>query len=175
MDLSVQFKEKEIFNFKYLNLTNVGIIILNDLTFNIIILIWYMLYSYEIITSPNVFFVIVVSLIQNIVIFIYLISKKLTTDNIIKYFIILIILKIFPLISLYQNNKIYIDYFDIYITCYLYLIYVLIFFVIYDIILEKNASLKTIIAKDFVTYDNEDNLMNSIYDTTYNDIIKRII
>jgi hypothetical protein len=175
MDLSVQFKEKEIFNFKHLNLTNVGIIIFNDFTFNIIILIWYMLYSYEIITSPNVFFAIIISLIQNIIIFIYLISKKLTTDNIIKYFIILIILKIFPIISLYQNNKINITYFDIYITCYLYLIYILIFFVIYDIILEKNASLTTIITKDFTIYDNEKNLMSSIYDTTYNDIIKRII
>ena len=47
--------------------------------------------------------------------------------------------------------------------------------VIYDIILQKNAGLDTIITKDFVTYENENNVISSIYDTTYNDIIKRII
>ena len=150
-------------------------IILNDFTFNMIILIWYMLYNYGFISSPNVFFAIAVSLIQNIFVFFYLISKNLTTDNIIKYFIILIILKIMPLISLYLNKNMYVDYIDVYATVYLYIIYILIFFVIYDIILQKNAGLDTIITKDFVTYENENNVISSIYDTTYNDIIKRII
>jgi len=175
MDLSLQFKEKEIFNFKHITLSNIGMIILNDFTFNMIILIWYMLYSNGFISSPNVFFAIAISLIQNIFVFFYLISKNLTTDNIIKYFIILIILKIMPLISLYLNKNMYVDYIDVYATVYLYIIYILIFFVIYDIILQKNAGLDTILTKDFVTYENENNVISSIYDTTYNDIIKRII
>lgn len=175
MNFSLQFKGKEIFNLKHLNLTTVGFIILNDLTFNIIIGIWYFLYSYGFINSPNVFFALTVSLIQNIFTFIYLISKNLSTEYVIKYFIILIILKIFPLISLYLDNKFYVDYVDVYLTFYLYIIYILIFFIIYDIILEKNAGIGTIIKKDFKTYENENNIMNSIYDTTYNDIIKRII
>jgi len=175
MDLSLQFKEKEIFNFNNFNLTKIGVIILNDLTFNIIILIWYILYDYNIITSPSVFFALIVSLIQNVCIFLYLIFKNLSTENIVKYFIILIILKIIPIISFYYYGKMTIDYIDVYATVYLYLIYILIFFIIYDIILQKNVNLSNIINKDFTTYERDDNVISSVYDTTYNDIIKRII
>jgi predicted histidine transporter YuiF (NhaC family) len=105
--------------------------------------------------------------------------KKISKENIIKYFILLIVLKIFPLISLYNNDKIYINYIDVYSTFYLYLIYMLIFFIIYDIILEKNINvISDTVNKDLKTNitDNKDtSLMSSIYDTTYNDIIKQII
>jgi len=175
MDLSLQFKEKEIFNFNNFNLTKIGVIILNDITFNIIILIWYILYDYNIITSPSVFFALIVSLIQNVCIFLYLIFKNLSTEYIVKYFIILIILKIIPIISFYYYGKMTIDYIDVYATVYLYLIYILIFFIIYDIILQKNVNLSNIIIKDFTTYERDDNVISSVYDTTYNDIIKRII
>ncbi len=175
MNLSVQFKHKEIFNTD--NLSRLGIVIINDLTFNIIIYIWYLLVDFNIITSVNVFFAIMISLIQNIIIFIYLISKNISIEYIIKYFILLIILKILPIISLYNNNKIYINYIDVYITVYLYLVYVLIFFIIYDVVLEKNIGITSIVNKDLTgsNITNDDNLLNSIYDTTYNDIIKRII
>jgi hypothetical protein len=175
MELSLQFKKKELLNTKDINLTRIGVIILNDLTFNIIIFLWYTLFTNGFISSPNVFFAIIVSFIQNIFIFFYLISKNISFDYIVKYFILLIILKIIPLIELYVNDKCYINYVDVYLTFYLYLIYVLIFFVIYDIVLQKNIHINNIITKDFTVYDNENNLMSSIYDTTYNDIIKRII
>jgi hypothetical protein len=105
--------------------------------------------------------------------------KKTSKANIIKYFILLIILKIFPLISLYLNDKIYINYIDVYTTAYLYIIYILVFFIIYDIILKKNSNVMTdIIYKDLKTdiqTENDKSLISSIYDTTYNDIIKQII
>ena len=105
--------------------------------------------------------------------------KKTSQANIIKYFILLIILKIFPLISLYLNDKIYINYIDVYTTAYLYIIYILVFFIIYDIILKKNSNVMTdIIYKYLKTYiqtENDKSLISSIYDTTYNDIIKQII
>jgi hypothetical protein len=105
--------------------------------------------------------------------------KKTSKANIIKYFILLIILKIFPLISLYLNDKIYINYIDVYTTAYLYIIYILVFFIIYDIILKKNGNVMTdIIYKDLKTdiqTENDKSLISSIYDTTYNDIIKQII
>jgi hypothetical protein len=179
MNISVKFKDKEILNSNNLTFSKLGIILINDITFNLIIYIWYLIFIFGGITSINPFFALIISLLFNIGVFIYMLYKKISNENIIKYFILLIVLKIFPLISLYNNDKIYINYIDVYSTFYLYLIYMLIFFIIYDIILEKNINvISDTVNKDLKTNitDNKDtSLMSSIYDTTYNDIIKQII
>lgn len=175
MNLSIQFKKKELVNTSHFTLSALHIILLNDISFNIIIYIWYILYSYEFIKSPNPFFALSISLIQNILIFIYLLNKKNSYDDLIKYTILLIILKIMPLISLYLNDNITINYFDVYITVYLYIIYIFICIIIYNILLHNNINVVKIIFDDFKPHDYKENIMDVIYDKSYNDVIKQII
>lgn len=180
MNISIQFKDKEILNSNDLTFDKLSIILINDITFNLIIYIWYLTFIFGGITSVNPFFALITSFIINIGIFIYMLYKKISKANIIKYFILLIVIKIFPLISLYVNDKTYVNYIDIYSSVYLYIIYILIFFIIYDIILEKNIDVfshtfnKDVIKTD-ISNENDNGVLSSIYDTTYNDIIKRII
>lgn len=177
MNLSIQFKKKEILNTDNITLSKLGVIFLNDLSFTIIIFIWYQLFSFEIITSTNPFFILNISLIHSIVIFVYLFKNNISMENIIKYFIILVIFKIFPLISLYLYDKAYVNYIDVYYTIYLYLIYILLFLIIYDIILEKNLNIDHVLYKDLKTnldVEKDESIMSSIYDVAYHDIIKRI-
>jgi hypothetical protein len=179
MNISIQFKDKEILNSDDLTFSKLSVILINDITFNLIIYIWYLIFIFNGITTVNPFFALITSFIFNIGVFMYMIYKKTSKENIIKYFILLIVLKIFPLISLYVNDKIYINYIDVYSTAYLYLIYILVFFIIYDVILKKNSNvISDVIYKDLKTdiqTENDKSLISSIYDTTYNDIIKQII
>jgi hypothetical protein len=178
MNISIQFKDKEILNSSDFTFSKLGLILINDITFNLIIYIWYLIFIFNGITSVNPFFALIISFIFNICIFMYMFYNKISKENIIKYFILLIVLKLFPLISLYSNDKIYVNYIDVYSTVYIYLIYTLIFFIIYDIIFEKNINvLSNTINKNLNTNikDNDASVLSSIYDTTYNDIIKRII
>lgn len=175
MNLSIQFKKKELINSNDFKLSALHIILLNDISFNIIIYIWYLLYSYEFITTPNPFFALIISLFQNIIIYVYLLNKKNTYHNLIKYSILLIILKIMPLISLYMNDNININYFDVYVTVYLYIIYIFICIIIYNILLHNNINVIKIIFDDFKSYEYKENIMDVVYDKSYNDVIKQII
>lgn len=173
MNLSIQFKKRELINTKHITLSALQIIILNDLSFNIIIYIWYLLFSYEFISAPNPFFALIISLIQNILVFIYLIKTRLSFENIIKYAILLIILKIMPIISLY--DKISINYFDVYTTVYLYIIYIFILIIIHNILLHNNINIINMIFADLNTNKYNKTIMDTAYDKTYHDIIKQII
>lgn len=175
MNLSIQFKKKELANTKDFKLSALHIILLNDISFNIIIYIWYILFYYVELDLPNPFFILSISLLQNLIIFIYLLNKKNTYDNLIKYSILLIILKIIPLISLYIYDKISVSYFDVYATVYLYIIYILICIVIYNILLHNNINVVKIIFDDFKSHDYKENIMDVVYDKSYNDVIKQII
>ena len=50
MNLSIRFKNNELFNSNDYTLSAITIIIINDIAFNVIIYIWYLLYSFGIIT-----------------------------------------------------------------------------------------------------------------------------
>jgi hypothetical protein len=179
MNLSVQFKDKEILNSNDFTFSKLSVILINDITFNVIIYIWYLVFIYDGVTTVNPFFALITSFIFNIGVFIYMLYNKTSKENIIKYFILLIVIKIFPLISLYSNDKIYINYIDVYSTAYLYIIYMLIFFIIYDLILKKDINvISNSVMKDLkptIPDDKDTGVLSSIYDTTYNDIIKQII
>lgn len=174
MNLSIQFKKKELVNTKDLTLSKLEIFILNDISFGIIIYIWYLIYMNNVITSPNPFFALSISLLQNIAVFIYLLKTKQSKENLIKYSIILIILKIIPLITMYIYNKIDINYFDVYSTVYLYIIFIFIMIIINNIILHNNKDISTKIHDEIKT-KYEPNILDEIYDKSYNDVIKQII
>jgi len=175
MNLSIQFKKKELANTQDFKLSTIHIILLNDISFSIIIYIWYILYSYDIISSPNPFFVLSISLLQNIVIFIYLLKTHYTLESLLKYLILLIILKIMPLISLYSYDKISINYFDVYSTVYLYILYMFVIIIVHNILLHNNKNVINTIKDDLNTDKYKENIMDVVYDKSYNDVIKQII
>jgi hypothetical protein len=171
MNLSIQFKKKELINTNDITLSAIQTILLNDISFSIVIYIWYLIFINNGISSPNPFFGLILSLLQNIIVFLYLIKKNYTIDNLIKYTILLIILKIIPLISLYIYNKNTINYFDIYSTIYLYILYIFIMIIIHNILLRNN---KNILTND-IKSEYKENIMDTVYDKSYNDVIKQII
>ena len=95
-------------------------------------------------------------------------------DNLIKYTILLIILKIMPLISLYIYDKLTINYFDVYSTIYLYIIYIFIIILIHNLLLKDDKTILTTINDDIKT-EYKENIMDTVYDKSYNDVIKQII
>lgn len=174
LDLSIQFKKKELINTKDMTLSALQILILNDISFSIIIFIWYVLFYYFGVNMPNPFFALTISLLQNIAVFIFLLKKKQSTENLIKYLIIILIIKIIPIISLYVYNKININYFDVYITIYLYIIYLFVIIIINNIFLHNKINV-TELVKGEISPEYKENILNDIYDKAYNDVIKQII
>jgi len=174
LNLSIQFKNKELINTKDITLSAIQSILFNDISFSIIIYIWYLIYINNGISAPNPFFALSIILLQNIIVFLYLIKKKYSIDNLIKYTILLLILKIMPLISLYIYDKININYFDVYLTVYLYMIYIFIIILIHNLLLKDDKTILTRINDDIKT-EYKENIMDTVYDKSYNDVIKQII
>jgi hypothetical protein len=174
LNLSIQFKNKELINTKDITLSAIQSILFNDISFSIIIYIWYLIYINNGISAPNPFFALSISLLQNIIVFLYLIKKKYTIDNLIKYTILLLILKIMPLISLYIYDKLTINYFDVYSTVYLYIIYIFIIILIHNLLLKDDKTILTAINNDIKT-EYKENILDTVYDKSYNDVIKQII
>jgi hypothetical protein len=173
IDLSIKFKDKEILNLQNFTLSKIGILIINELAFNFIIYFWYLLYIFGVISSPNPFFALVLSLFQNSIIFIYLLMHGLTRDDLIKYLFVLIIFKIMPIYSMrYDMN---VSYFDVYFTVYLYIIYIFIVLVLYNLILRRNTNVENVFKTDITNAKYDTNMTSNAYDTVYNDMILRII
>lgn len=175
LDLSIQFKKKELVNTKDLTLSTLQIVLFNDISFNIIIYVWYILFYYFGINTANPFFALSISLLQNILVFLYLLKTKHTAESLLKYTILLIILKVLPLISLYINDKISISYFDVYTTVYLYILYMFVMIIVHNIFLHNNKNIINTIKDDLNTNEYKKNIMDVVYDKSYNDVIKQII
>jgi hypothetical protein len=172
-DLSISFKDKEIFNTNYFTLTRMRILLFNEFAFNFIIYIWYLLFIFGIIKTPNPFFALVLSLIQNVILFTYLLIKGISYGDLLKYAIILIVFKLYPIYSMRNNMSV--SYFDVYSSIYLYIIYIFILLVVINVLLHKNYDIMKILQRD-ITNDKYDTGMSSnVYDTVYHDIILRII
>jgi hypothetical protein len=164
---------KFFFDKKEIILTEVIFLIISELAFSFIIFIWFFLYKIGIIKKASPLFAIIISLIQNIIIIITLFkNNKISKDNIIRYFYILIIIKILPLLTFYPN-LLNIRLVDIFITIYLYLIYIIIIISIIEIFNIK-INLKKIIENDFFGNTYEKQHTTRIYDMTYNEIISKL-
>jgi hypothetical protein len=174
LNLSIQFKKRELVNTKDLTLSKIQMILINDISFGVIIYIWYMIFMNNGISAPNPFFALSISLLQNMVIFIYLLQTGHTIDNLIKYTILLIILKIIPLITLYVYDKVGINYFDVYSTFYLYIIYIFVIIIIHNIFLKNNKDITKTLNNEIRT-EYKENVLDTVYDKSYNDVIKQII
>jgi hypothetical protein len=171
--LSIKFKDKEILNTGDITLTKIRLLIINEFAFNIIIYIWYGLYKLQLFPIANPFFALVLSLIQNIILFIYLLINGLSYADMLKYTIVLLIFKIFPIYSM--RNDMNISFFDVYVFIYLYLMYIFLLLVIFNVFLKKNVNILNIFKKDITNDKYDKNITSNAYDTIYNDMILRII
>jgi hypothetical protein len=143
MELSILFNNKELFNLNEITLNAKTIIIINDAIFSTIIVIWYLLYKAKILTFANPYLGILLSLFNNVLSFYYLILDHTSLKNLLLYLIVFIVIKILPLISLWDDIRI--NHIDIAFTMLIYFIYLLILLFINDYFLKKNLNLIDII------------------------------
>lgn len=143
MELSILFNNKELFNLNEITLNAKTIIIINDAIFSTIIVIWYLLYKAKILTFANPYLGILLSLFNNILSFYYLILDHTSIKNLLLYLIVFVVIKILPLISLWDDIRI--NHIDVAFTMFIYFIYLLVLLFINDYFLKKNLNLFDII------------------------------
>jgi len=161
------------FGGKKINHEDINIFIINDLTFSIIVFIWYILYQLGIYTSYSPLFALIITFIQNIIILgLLFYNKKITISNIFKYLLVLIIIKILPILSFYSNFKI--TFKDILFMFILYIFYLIIMFIIVMII-KPEYNIKTKIMDDLNGKSLKDDVIYYSYDYAYDNLIKKII
>ena len=172
-NLSISFKGKEIFNTSHFTLTKIRILLINEFAFNFIIYIWYILFILGVIKTPNPFFALVLSLLQNVILLIYLYMNGLSNAELLKYTVVLIVFKLFPIYSM--RNNMTVSYFDVYSGIYLYIIYIFILLVIINVFLHKNYDIMNILQRDITNNKYDTGMSSNVYDTVYHDIILRIL
>jgi hypothetical protein len=94
-------------------------------------------------------------------------------SDLLKYTIILIVFKLFPIYSMRNNMSV--SYFDVYSGIYLYIIYIFILLVVINVFLHKNYDIMKILQRDVTNNTYDTGLSSNVYDTVYNDIILRIL
>lgn len=164
---------KILFNKKEVILTEVLFVIITQVSFSIIIFLWYIFYKFGLI-KINPLFALLISFIQNIIIISILSKKKkVNKTNILRLIIGLILIKGLPLISFFPN---YLNFTirDVFATIYLYIIYIIIVIVIIEIFKIK-INLRKIIEDDFYGENYEKQHGIRIVDLTYNELISKIV
>ena len=134
------------------------------------IFIWFLLYYFGII-KYNPVLILIIGYIITFFEFIYLIIKKISYYNGIKFFIINVIIKLIPIILIFRMNKykLEINIIDIYVSIYLIFTYIIIMIIFnknpldyykrmittYLEINNKNKEYKSIISKlyDYIIYN----------------------
>ena len=172
-NLSISFKGKEIFNTSHFTLTKIRILLINEFAFNFIIYIWYILFILGVIKTPNPFFALVLSLLQNVILLIYLYMNGLSNSQLLKYTVVLIVFKLFPIYSM--RNNMTVSFFDVYSGIYLYIIYIFILLVVINVFLHKNYDIMNILQRDITNNKYDTSMSSNVYDTVYHDIILRIL
>lgn len=156
MSITFNFKEIDILSIKFL------IIFINDLLLYIIFFIWYLLFQFNVITSPNPLFAYIITLIYNIFILIYMIYKKISIDKVILYLFIIFILRILPIYYMITYYKLKIDLVSIYITFMILLVYFLILIIINNILLHNDINLLKILSHNIDIINGNQDLNNLV-------------
>jgi hypothetical protein len=160
--LEITFKGKKI------NIEDINVILVNDLTFTIIIFIWYTLYQFGIYTYNSPLFALIITFIQNLIIISLLFyNQQINISNILKYFVVLVLLKIIPIISFYYNSNFNIYLIDIFFTFIIYLIYLLVVFIIIKIY-SPDYDIKKKIMEDLSGKNLKDEFLYHTYDYVNN-------
>lgn len=156
--------------FKYkgedIKLTELHLYLAGDITFSLIVFIWYLLYRFEIFTYFSPFFALVLTFIQNLLLLAYLlIKRKINVSDTIKYVIVLIILKIIPIMSFYPKKAV-VHLRDIFFILYLYAFYI-IFLLMLVKIFNFEYDIKKVITADLSGENYDKTPQTKIYDLTY--------
>jgi len=174
--ISIEFKGSKIFsleNLKDLNKNKVILLLINDISFSLILWIWFIFYKFGFITSISPFFGLIIGLIQNLFTLAYLFNNGISKNNIIRYLFILLILKIIPLLTFFPD-KLKFTFKDIIATIYLYLIYITVLLILKEFF-EIKINLNHIILDDVTGERYKDEYSTKLYDFTYDKLISKII
>lgn len=173
--ISIEFKGSKIFSLddlKDLNKNKVLLFLINDISFSLILYIWFIFYKFGIITSVSPFFGLIIGLVQNLFTLAYLLNNGISKNNIIRYLFILLILKVIPLLTFVPDN-LKISLKDIIYTIYLYIMYVAIL-LIFKEIFDFKINLNHIILDDVTGERYKDEYSTKLYDFTYEKLISKI-
>ena len=161
------------FGGKKIEAKDVNFFIANDLTFSIIVFIWYILFQLGIYTSYSPLFALVITLIQNIFVLALLFyNKKINVSNIIRYLFVLIFIKVMPILSFYPEFKMTIG--DVIFTFILYVIYIIVMFILLKLY-NPDYNITTKIMEDITGKSLKDEVIYYTYDYAYDNYIKQII
>ena len=133
------------------------------------IFVWFILYNFNII-KYNPLFLLIIGYILTIGELIYMVFRKISYYNFIKYFIINVLIKFIPIILILKKNnfEINIKVIDIYASFILVLIYIFIMSI-------ANKNPYNFYNMFLNTYIKDDNKYRSIFSKTYDYIYIKII
>lgn len=156
-----------------IKISKANLVILGDLTFSAIVFIWYLIYKLGFLRDFSPLLALIITFIQNIIIFLIMVFKKQTSkEKIIQYLIVTILLKILPIISFYPDNFI-ITFKDIVLIIYLYIIYMIIIFILIGFFRYK-YDIKTVIYDDISGKGYEHSIQYNISSLSYESITDAI-
>lgn len=146
------------FNFKDINILSLQFLILliNDFLIYIIFFIWYLLYQFNIIISPNPLFAYILTLFYNLVILFFMFRKKISVNKILIYAIITFILKVIPIYYMITYYNLTIDLISIYMTILILFTYILILIFVNNILLHKDINLLNILTNNIINNNDDD-------------------
>jgi hypothetical protein len=152
---------------------DINIFIANDLTFSIIVFIWYILFQLGIYKSYSPLFALIITFIQNMIILALLFyNKKINVSNIIRYLTVLVVIKVLPILSFYPEFKV--TFGDVIFTFLLYVIYIIIMFIILKLY-NPDYNITKKIMEDITGKSLKDDVIYYTYDYTYDNYIKQIL
>ena len=133
------------------------------------IFVWFILYNFDII-KYNPLFLLIIGYILTIGELIYMVFRKISYYNFIKFFIINVIIKFIPILVILKKNnfEINIKIIDIYASFILVLIYIFIMSI-------ANKNPYKFYKMMLNTYINDDNKYKSFFSKTYDYIYMKII
>ena len=133
------------------------------------IFVWFILYNFNII-KYNPLFLLIIGYILTIGELIYMVFRKISYYNFIKFFIINVIIKFIPILVILKKNnfEINIKIIDIYASFILVLIYIFIMSI-------ANKNPYKFYKMMLNTYINDDNKYKSFFSKTYDYIYMKII
>lgn len=146
---------------------------LTDLTFALIIFLWYLIYKFGYLQDYSPLLALILSVIQNIIILIIMIVKKTSFGKIFKYIVLSIIIKVIAVLSFFPNNFI-ISFKDFFVIIYLYIIYIVIVILVTEIF-KVNYNIETLIYDDLTGVNSEKTPYAQVSSLTYDNIIDVIL
>jgi len=162
MIITINFKDMNLLSLQFL------LLLVNDFFIYIIFTIWYILFQFEIITSPNPLFAYILTLFYNLLILYFMIYKNISINKILIYSLLIFLLKIIPIYYMITYYNLKIDLISIYTTLILLLTYILILIIVNNILLHNDINLIKIMTNNITNNNETNNGLNHYLTIDYN-------